>query len=93
MNDFLNDALGLNLLDASAVKNIQDRVQYILENPPTMICVNVTLSGSDAMKHAIVKEIIMQGANLTSDDADWYILRSGSERELGKMAIIHDVKL
>ena len=37
---------------------------------------------------SITKEIIMNAANVTEQDADWYLVRSGTERELTRLATI-----
>lgn len=86
--DQLGDALGVELLDSEKLKLIQDRIKYLTENPPTMICVNVVLSGTAALKHLICKEIIMGSTGISESDADWYILRSGAERELERLAVV-----
>jgi hypothetical protein len=41
-----------------------------------------------ALKHIICKEIIMNAANVSEQEADGYILRAGSERELSRLATI-----
>jgi hypothetical protein len=84
----LEDALGKKIIDAQTLEIIQERVKYHTENPPNMICVNVVLNGVAALKHIICKEIIMNAANVSEQEADWYILRAGSERELSRLATI-----
>jgi hypothetical protein len=84
----LDDALSQRLLDAATLKIIQERIEYLTNNPPNMICVNVVLNGNSALKHAICKEIIMHASNITEQDADWYILRAGAERELERLSTI-----
>ena len=84
----LEDALGKKIIDAQTLEIIQERVKYHTENPPNMICVNVVLNGVAALKHIICKEIIMNAANISEQEADWYILRAGSERELSRLATI-----
>lgn len=84
----LEDALGKKLIDAQTLEIIQERVKYHTENPPNMICVNVVLNGVAALKHIVCKEIIMNAANVSEQEADWYILRAGSERELSRLATI-----
>lgn len=84
----LNDPLGVKIIDSQTLEIIQERINYLLENPPNMICVNVILTGNAALKHLVCKEIIMNAANVTEQDADWYIVRSGAERELTRLATI-----
>lgn len=84
----LNDALGQKLIDSDTLRKIEDRVAFLTENPPNMICVNVVLTGTAALKHMICKEIIMLAAGVTEQDAEWYILRAGAERELSRLATI-----
>ena len=84
----LEDALGKKIIDAQTLEIIQERVKYHTENPPNMICVNVVLNGVAALKHIVCKEIIMNAANVSEQEADWYILRAGSERELSRLATI-----
>jgi hypothetical protein len=84
----LNDPLATNLIDAKTLSLSQERVKYLTENPPSMICVNVVLNGTAALKHLICKEIIVHASNVSDQDADWYILRSGAERELLRLATI-----
>ena len=84
----LHDALGKKIIDAATLERIQNRVKELTENPPNLICVNVVLNGNAALKHMICREIIMQSADISEQDADWYILRSGAERELLRLATI-----
>ena len=65
---------------------MQDRIKSLYENPPNTICVNVVLSGTAALKHAVCREIIKNTANITEKDADWYLVCAGAERELVKLA-------
>ena len=55
----LNDPLGMKIIDAETLGIIQERVKYLMENRPNMLCVNVVLTGNAALKHMICKEIIM----------------------------------
>jgi hypothetical protein len=84
----LHDALGKKIIDSATLERIQNRVKELTENPPNLICVNVVLNGNAALKHMICREIIMQSADISEQDADWYILRSGAERELLRLATI-----
>ena len=84
----LHDALGKKIIDSATLERIQNRVKDLTENPPNLICVNVVLNGNAALKHMICREIIMQSADISEQDADWYILRSGAERELLRLATI-----
>jgi hypothetical protein len=84
----LHDPLGNKIIDTATLELIQERVKALQENPPNLICVNVVLNGTDALKHMICREIISLGANLSEQDADWYILRAGAERELLRLATI-----
>lgn len=81
----LGDALGTKLINQETLEIIKDKIQYLNENPPNTICVNVVLTGSAALKHAICKEIIKNTANVSDQDADWYIVCAGAERELVKL--------
>ena len=84
----MHDPLGNKIIDTATLELIQERVKALQENPPNLICVNVVLNGTDALKHMICREIISLGANLSEQDADWYILRAGAERELLRLATI-----
>ena len=84
----LHDPLGNKIIDTATLELIQERVKALQENPPNLICVNVVLNGTDALKHMICREIISLGANLSEQDADWYIIRAGAERELLRLATI-----
>lgn len=84
----LNDALGAKIIDMETLKRIQDRVKFLTENPPNMICVNVVLSGSSALKHMVARDIIVLASGVTEQEADWYLLCAGSERELSRLATI-----
>lgn len=84
----LHDPLRNKIIDTATLELIQERVKALQENPPNLICVNVVLNGTDALKHMICREIISLGANLSEQDADWYILRAGAERELLRLATI-----
>jgi hypothetical protein len=84
----LGDALGTKIIDRATLDKIQERIQYLINNPPNILCVNVVLNDNAALKHAICKEIIMHSAGVTEQDADWYILRAGAERELNRLATI-----
>ena len=84
----LHDPLGNKIIDTATLELIQERVKALQENPPNLICVNVVLNGTDALKHMICREIISLGANLSEQDADWYILRAGAERELLRLATV-----
>jgi hypothetical protein len=84
----LHDALGKKIIDSATLEKIQERVKTLTENPPNLICVNVVLNGNAALKHMICREIVMHAADISEQDADWYILRSGAERELLRLATI-----
>lgn len=84
----LHDALGKKIIDAATLEKIQERVKALTENPPNLICVNVVLNGTAALKHMICREIIMNAADVSEQDADWYILRAGAERELLRLATV-----
>jgi len=86
--DALEDALGKKIIDLHTLGIIQERVKNLVENPPNIVCVNVVLNGTAALRHMICKEIIMNGANVSEQDADWYILRAGAERELSRLATL-----
>jgi len=86
--EILGDALATKLIDSETLKIIQERIKYLIENPPTMICVNVVLNEQSALKHMICREIIMNASNISENDADWYILRAGAERELERLAAV-----
>lgn len=84
----LGDALGIELIDSEKLNVIQSRIKHLTENPPNTICVNVVLNGVAALKHAICREITMAAGNVSEQDADWYILRAGAERELERLATV-----
>lgn len=84
----MDDILGKGLFTAEQMAILQERIKQTVESPPTMICVNVVLSGNDALKYAICRDIITTGANVPEETANWYIVRSGIERELAKMTVI-----
>lgn len=85
----MDDILGKNLINNEQLEQIQQRTKKILDNPPNMLCVNVVLNSSSAAKHLICREILMSVVpHLTEQDADWYILCSGAERELLRLTTI-----
>ena len=90
--DKLEDILGKKIIDKKVLEVIEEKIKYHIENPPNLLCVNVVLNDASALKHLICREIIMIGSGVTEQEADWYILRSGSERELEKLASIGLIK-
>ncbi len=84
----LNDPLSGKILDKETLSIIESRINKIMENPPNVLCVNVVLNNTAALKHMICREIIMNAANISEQEADWYILRSGAERELLRLAAV-----
>lgn len=84
----LNDALGTKIIDMETLEKIQDRVRFLTENPPNMICVNVVLSGTAALKHVVARDIIVLASGVSEQEADWYLLCAGSERELTRLATV-----
>lgn len=86
--DELGDALATKIIDPYTLEVIQKRVDFLVNNPPNMVCVNVVLNDTSALKYAVVKDIIIHAANITEADADWYLLMSGVENELKKLAVI-----
>ncbi len=84
----LHDPLSEKLLDRETLNIIEERINHLMENPPNVLCVNVVLNNTAALKHLICREIIMNAANISEQEADWYILRSGAERELLRLAAI-----
>lgn len=86
--EMLGDALGTKLIDSKTLEIIQERIKHLMDNPPTMICVNVVLNDQSALRHMICREIIMNTSGISENDADWYILRAGAERELEKLSTV-----
>ena len=84
----LDDALSTKIIDQYTLDVIIQRVDFWLKNPPNMTCVNVVLSGNEALQFAITKEIIMHCANLTEQEAEWYIVMAGVNSELKKLAVL-----
>lgn len=84
----LGDPLAQKILTADKIEEIQNRIKHITTSPPQMICVNVVLEGQAALEHLICREIIMASSDVTSEEADWYLLRSGSKKELEKMSLL-----
>jgi hypothetical protein len=87
MNE-LGDALGTNIIDSTTLKIIQDRVEYLMKNPPNLVCVNVILNDSSALEYSVVKDIIMNAANITEEQAAWYLIMAGVQSELRKLALV-----
>ena len=88
----LGDALAQQSITKEMLEIVENKIKHWVENPPTTICVNVVLNDSAALKHIICKEIIMHLSNVTEQEADWYIVRSGAERELDKLTSIGIMK-
>jgi|688.fasta_scaffold07834_13 hypothetical protein len=84
----LTDALGVKLIDSETLKLVQEKIKNILENPPTSSVVNVVLNDNAALKHEICKNLIMIAGQCSEEDANWYIVRAGAERELQRLATI-----
>ena len=84
----LGDALGTKLIDSETLAILQERIKHLMENPPTMICVNVILNDQSALKHMICRELVMNVSGVSENDADWYILRAGAERELSRLTTV-----
>ena len=82
------DALETKIIDSQTLETIISRVNYLTAHPPTTICVNSTLNDVSAMKFQIVKEIVMNAASITEEDATWYIIMAGVESELKKLALL-----
>jgi hypothetical protein len=84
----LEDFLGKKVIDSTTLAAIQDKIKSIIDNPPTITSVHVILNDNAALKHEICKNLIMLAANVTEEEANWYIVRAGSERELERLATI-----
>lgn len=84
----LTDPLTTKIITPAALEIIQQRIDSLMANPPNVVCVNVILNDTSAMKFQIVKEIIMNAAALTESEAEWYILMAGAEAELKKLALL-----
>lgn len=66
-----------------------NKISSDLENIPTEIPVNVILKGESARKFFIIKKILSHSLpELDDEDIDKFILRSGVEREIGKITQI-----
>jgi hypothetical protein len=86
--DQLEDFLGKKMIDSTTLSLIQDKIKSIIENPPTITSVHVVLNDNSALKHEICKNLIMISANVSEEEANWYIVRAGAERELERLATI-----
>jgi len=84
----LIDPLATKLITPETLEIIQSRIEHLMGNPPNVVCVNVILNDISAMKFQIVKEIIMNTASVTEQEAEWYILMAGVESELKKLALL-----
>jgi hypothetical protein len=84
----LIDPLTTKLITPETLEIIQSRIEHLMRNPPNVVCVNVILNDISAMKFQIVKEIIMNTASVTEQEAEWYILMAGVESELKKLALL-----
>lgn len=87
MNE-IGDALGIQHLDRRKLESIAKDVETIVKNPPTMTCVNIFLNDSSALKHAIIKKIIIGCTDITDTEADWYLLMKGVEEEMKKLSVL-----
>jgi len=87
MNE-LTDPLATKIITPAALEIIQKRIDSLMANPPNVVCVNVVLNDASAMRLQIVKEIVMNAAALTENEAEWYILMAGVESELKKLALL-----
>ena len=76
------------LINSQTLEIIQSRLEHLMANPPNVVCVNVILNDVSAMKFQIVKEIVMNTASITEQEAEWYILMAGVESELKKLALL-----
>lgn len=67
------------------------KIQSELEDCPKEIPINVVLKGESARKFFIIKKILnITLPELDEDDIDKFIVRSGVEREIGKISQIWD---
>lgn len=67
------------------------KIQSDLEDCPKEISINVVLKGESARKFFIIKKILnITLPELDEDDIDKFIVRSGVEREIGKISQIWD---
>lgn len=78
-------------ITADERSNILKKIDNDINNYPQEVSVNVILKGESARKFHIVKTILSNVVpELDSDDIDKFILRSGVEREIVKLATIWD---
>lgn len=80
----MNRNLNFNI---SPRKEIVDKVEQAMMNPPDEVAVNVLLTGVSAKKFHIIKTLIASSMpDLEEDDILKYIIRAGVERELEKFS-------
>lgn len=80
----MNRNLNFNI---SPRKEIVDKVEQAMMNPPDEVAVNVLLTGVSAKKFHIIKTLIESSMpDLEEDDILKYIIRAGVERELEKFS-------
>lgn len=84
----ITDPISTKLINSETLEIIQSRLDHLMTNPPNVVCVNVILNDVSAMKFQIVKEIVMNSASITEQEAEWYILMAGVESELKKLALL-----
>ncbi len=68
-------------------KQIVDKIEEALENPPEEIPINVILTGNGAKRFNLLKIIIGSSyPELDEEDIIKYIIRAGIEREFEKFS-------
>ena len=67
----------------ASTPDIIDNIHKNLNEPPEEISINIILKGTSAKKFHFVKTILLSSyPELSEEDIDKFIIRSGAEREL-----------
>lgn len=88
----LKDPFSIKPIPKEAIAIIPERINQIIENSPSTLCVNIVLKDNDVKKHLICRELIMLAAGVSEEDADWYLLKSSIENEMLKLSTINEIR-